>query len=197
VGLDAWLDEWGSDHSPAAPMQVLLVACQPDGDLRAAMALFEQAIAERSAMHRWRAEIAGLDAGLGPADADSIVVFGREILVLSARGEPAAVARVAAGLPAERGRRVRIERAPAAAWHPVLEGVEPFLSRLDAAEGFPVPHDATILLNGRSVAAVEPVAWLRHRPGRAFCTRLGSVADFQQPAFLRLLLSAVAWVGGN
>ena len=159
------------------------------------MTLFEQAIAERSAMHSDRVEIARFDAGFNAADADSVVVFGRELQVLSAAAVLVAAARATGGSPAAHDRRVRVELASAAQWHPVLEGVEPFLSRLVAAEASPLPDDATLLLNARGIAAVEPVAWVRHRPGRVFCTRLGSVADFQQPAFLRLLLNAVAWVG--
>jgi hypothetical protein len=89
---------------------------------------------------------------------------------------------------------VRVEIESAARWHPVLEGVEPFVSRLDAPEGDGVPEDAMLLLVGGSSGTVQPVAWLR-RSGRAFHTRLGSVVDFQQPNFIRLLGNAVAWVG--
>jgi hypothetical protein len=195
MGLYAWPDETINDQLLAAPTQVVLVAEQPDADTQAAMALFEQAIADRSAMHCERVEIARLDAGLNAAGADSVVVFGRELQVLSAGTELAAVAPATAGSPAGCDRRVRVELAPAARWHPVLEGFEPFLSRLAAADVSPLPDDATVLLGGRSITAVEPVAWLRHGHGRAFYTRLRSVADFQQPAFLRLLLHAVAWVG--
>ncbi len=136
-----------------------------------------------------------LDTGLSSlADADCIVVFGRELQVLSAWTDLAAAARTASGWRTGHGRPVQVKIEPAAQWHPVLAGVKPFSSHLDALESAGLPDDATLLLSGQCAGAVEPVAWLRRRYGLAVHTRLGSVADFRQPAFVRLLLNAAAWV---
>ena len=172
-----------------------LVAHQPDADACTTMALFEQALDGRSDLHCGRVEIDALDAGSsGLANADCVVVFGRELQVLSAWTDLAAAARTASGWRTGHGRPVRIEIEPAAQWHPVLAGVGPFISHLDALESAGLPDDAVLLLSGQGTGAVEPVAWLRRRYGLAFHTRLGSVADFRQPAFVHLLLNAAAWV---
>ena len=194
-GPYARADGFSPDRPVAAPLRIALVAHQPDADARAAMALCEQAIAGRSDLQCGRVEMAAFDAGLGKlAGADCVIVFGGELQVLPAWMDLAAAARAASGSRKGRDRPVRIEIEPAARRHPVLEGVEPFVSRLDAPERDGLPGDATVLLSERNAAA-PPVAWLQSRDGRAFHTRLGSAADFRHPAFLRLLFNAVAWVG--
>ena len=95
-----------------------------------------------------RVEMAAFDAGLGKlAGADCVIVFGGELQVLPAWMDSAAAARAASGSRKGRDRPVRIEIEPAARRHPVLEGVEPFVSRLDAPERDGLPGDATVLLS--------------------------------------------------
>jgi hypothetical protein len=196
VGPFGWVDGLSIDRLVAAPLQVALVAYQPDADAQAAMALFEQAIDGRLDLQCGRVEMDALDAGLSRlADADCVVVFGRELQVLCPQMDLAAAARAVSGSRTDYDRHVRLEIEPAARWHPVLEGVEPFVSLHCAPEKDDMPGDATILLRGRSRGVCQPVAWLHCRYGRAFHTRLGSVADFDQADFIRVLLNAAAWVG--
>jgi hypothetical protein len=175
---------------------VVLAAYQPDAEACAALALFEQAVDGRSDLRCNRMEPGMPDANLGSlANADCVAVFGRELQVLSAWTDLAAVVRAARGSRTDPDRQVRVDIEPAARWHPVLEAVEPFVSRLGPPAGDDMPDDAMLLLSGQSGGAVQPVAWLCCHYGRAFYTRLGSVADFQQPDFIRLLINAAMWVG--
>jgi hypothetical protein len=190
------VDGLSIDRLVAAPLHVALVAYQPDADTRAAMALFEQAVDGRSDLRCGRVEMNASDAGSSRlADADCIVVFGRELQVLCPAMDAAAAARAASGSRTDYERQVPLEIEPVARWHPVLEGVEPFVSLHGVPEGDDMPEDATLLLSCRSHGACQPVAWLHCRYGRAFHTRLGSVADFHQPDFIRVLLNAAGWVG--
>jgi hypothetical protein len=90
---------------------------------------------------------------------------------------------------------MQIEPAAAACWHPVLEGVEPFVSRRPAAHCVRPPEGATVLLTGRNAVEVQPVAWTWRCPhGSVFSASIGSADDFRQPALVRLALNAVMWL---
>ncbi len=153
-------DSFSTDRRGTTPTRVALAAYQPDAEARAAMALCEQVIARRSDLRCRHVEMDALGAASGGlADADCVVIFGRELQVLPAWTDVAATARAAGGSSTARCHEVRVEMEAAAQWHPVLEGVEPFVSRLAAPEEDRLPDDATLLLSGRSDEAVQPAAW--------------------------------------
>jgi hypothetical protein len=190
------IDSFATDRPDVVATHVALAAYQPDADARAAMASFQQAVAGRCDIQCRRVELDTVDADLESlADADCVVVFGQWLQVARHWSDLGAAARAASGPERSRHRQVQVEIEAAARWHPVLEGVEPFVSCLDAAEGVGVAADAMFLLNGRIAGEVQPLAWVRRRDGRQFHTRLGSAEDFHQPSFVRLLLNAIAWVG--
>jgi len=78
--------------------------------------------------------------------------------------------------------------------HPLLRGVQPFVSR-GGLHRYDLPlTEATPILFGSASGDTLPVAWVRSRLGRrVFATTLGSPADFRHPCFLRLLANAVMW----
>ncbi len=93
---------------------------------------------------------------------------------------------------------VRVEAAPGAAGHPILEGVQPLESRGSLYRSAPIADDATLLLTGTTDEATEPVAWTRmNAGGRVFYTSLGHQDDFRDPGFLRLLTNGVLWAAGE
>jgi len=88
----------------------------------------------------------------------------------------------------------RIEVADAARWHPVLDGVGPFVSRNIVSTIAHPRGNTTCLLIGRLADGIVPVAWARHGDKRAVCTLLGDAEDFGQSEFVRLLQNALEWV---
>ena len=91
--------------------------------------------------------------------------------------------------------KARIEIAPAARRHPILDRVEPFVSR-DVFQPVCISPDATLLLTGRTAGEVQPAAWIEHGRGdEVFHTTLGRSDDFRQPDFVRLVRNALAWIG--
>lgn len=90
---------------------------------------------------------------------------------------------------------VQVQPAPNASDHPVLQGVDPFVSQKLYKAG-ELPKQTTVLQNGRiNNARTHPVTWVNeYRGGRMFYTSLGVPADFKQPEFIRLLDNAVRWV---
>jgi type 1 glutamine amidotransferase len=91
----------------------------------------------------------------------------------------------------------RLEVAPAAAAHPILQGISPasFVSHGSLYKVSPLANNTTPLLIGRIPnQPPEPVAWT-HTPGprRAFYTSMGHIQDFDNPQFQRLLTQAVFW----
>lgn len=82
--------------------------------------------------------------------------------------------------------------------HAILAGVE--LERFKPGGSLyvvsPVNANATVLLQGEIQGSPpEPVAWTFERAdgGQSFYTSLGAPADFEQPAFEKLLRNAVDW----
>ena len=81
--------------------------------------------------------------------------------------------------------------------HPILQGVEPFVSKgsLYKNTGLKATH---VLMYGEIPDHREPVAWTHtYKGGRIFYTSLGHQADFQNPHFLRMLTNAVRWAAGR
>ncbi|HUT12375.1 MAG TPA: ThuA domain-containing protein [Thermoguttaceae bacterium] len=87
-----------------------------------------------------------------------------------------------------------VEIVQSAGSHPVLAGVEPFVSPGSLQKNPRIVADATLLLTGGCPGHVQPVAWTRlNRGSRVFYTSLGHEGDFRQTSFLRLLANAVSW----
>jgi hypothetical protein len=89
---------------------------------------------------------------------------------------------------------MKIELSNAARWHPVLDGVGPFISHHVAFAEIHPHKNSTYLLIRRTADQVVPVAWARHGENRAVYTLLDHSEDFRQPEFVRLLLNAIEWV---
>jgi hypothetical protein len=177
------------------PTIVALAAYGQDADADAAIRSFEQAIRGRSDL---RCRRVGLDTRPRQlpslADSDCVVVFGRGLHVARCWTD-LDDALMADGPRDGRGGPMEVEVAMALAWHPILEGVEPFVSRRGGYSGVRLPTDATVLLYGKTGGTVLPLAWLDHLGSRVFHSILGSPEDFRQPGFIRLVLNAIAWLG--
>jgi hypothetical protein len=187
------------DAEPAAaPLRVLLVSgcnnCRHD----AALAAFERILLDRRDVRCERVDLASAGRK-GLADADCAVLFGRGLQIVghwsafeadAADGSQIAEDGFQAGDPTA----TRVEVAGAARWHPVLDGVGPFISRHGVSAVAHPRMNATYLLIRRLADRVAPVAWTRHGENRAVCTSLGCAEDFGQPEFVRLLLNALDWV---
>jgi type 1 glutamine amidotransferase len=82
--------------------------------------------------------------------------------------------------------------------HPVLAGVEPFVSPGSLYKNRGLAADCRVLLVGTSAESSEPVAWTRnYKGGRIFYTSLGHPRDFEQESFRRLLANALFWTAGR
>jgi len=80
--------------------------------------------------------------------------------------------------------------------HPILAGVKiPLTSMSSLYKAKPLAGSARMLLIGTIPGQEpEPVAWTnRHRESRVFYTSLGSVDDFENPQFRKMLVNAVFW----
>ena len=95
------------------------------------------------------------------------------------------------------GPLVRVDEAPGAVGHPILEGVSGLVSHGSLYRNSPIADDATLLLTGTTDEAAEPVTWTRmNAGGRVFYTSLGHQDDFRDDRFLRLLTNGVLWAAG-
>ena len=95
------------------------------------------------------------------------------------------------------GPLVRVDEAPGASAHPILEGVAGLVSHGSLYRNTPIADDAALLLTGTTDEATEPVAWTRmNAGGRVFYTSLGHQDDFRDGRFLRLLTNGVLWAAG-
>ncbi len=83
--------------------------------------------------------------------------------------------------------------------HPVLKDVPPFQTTGKLYKNPALAPDVTLLLTAVNAGGnKEPVAWSRaHHGGRVFYTSLGVQSDFDKPEFLRLMVNAVLWAGGE
>ncbi|MCP4642724.1 MAG: ThuA domain-containing protein, partial [bacterium] len=82
--------------------------------------------------------------------------------------------------------------------HPVLEGVGPIATRNSLYKNKPITDDTTILMNGHTPDAVEPVTWVReHKGARIFYTSLGGRGDYENDSIKRLLANALFWSAGR
>jgi hypothetical protein len=176
------------------PLRVSLVCRFDDRGALAALAAFERILFEKRNIWCERVELPTAESeGLG--NADCAVVFGRGLQIVSRWVDVDAEAIAGDGFEGVTGIATQVEIAPAADWHPVVDGIGPFMVFNSPAPMAGRHTDATSLLVRRGAGAIFPVAWVRQSGGRAFGTQLGRAEDFRQPEFVRLLLNAVDWVG--
>lgn len=82
--------------------------------------------------------------------------------------------------------------------HPILKGVVPFKSEASLYRNTGLSKDVTVLLNGTTSEATEPIAWTRLvKEGRVFYTSLGGQKDFENEEFLKMMSNAIVWAAGR
>jgi type 1 glutamine amidotransferase len=82
--------------------------------------------------------------------------------------------------------------------HPILKDVMPFKSSGSLYRNTGLSKDVTVLLNGTTSEATEPIAWTRMvNNGRVFYTSLGAQKDFEEENFLRMMSNAIVWAAGR
>lgn len=89
-----------------------------------------------------------------------------------------------------------ISATPGATESPILADVKlaGWTSKAALYRVSPLASDTNVLLTGKCVDVVEPIAWThRYRSARVFFTSLGDVHDFQTPQFRTLLANAIFW----
>ena len=182
-----------ADDVAAASLHISLVSRWANDQDHAAMAAFEQVLLARGNVHCERLEWAAVaEEGLG--DADCAVVFGGGLQIIGRCSAFDADAATEMSAEEDDGFETEIEIPAAIRWHPVVDGVGPFIARYRPPYLTHLRADATDLLVRKWAGEVFPVAWARQSDGRAFCTLLGHPEDFQQREFVRLLLNAIEWV---
>ena len=188
-------------NSTAATTHVVLAACPRDADTRAALASFRRTIGRRPDIECSYVDLDALRAGWTDlSDADCLIVLDCGLYVAQHRSDldAAAIAplpHLGRGASGDLG-PMTVEVATAARRHPALEGVEPFTSHPIAPRPDHIPPDATVLLTHNTPTEVFPIAWVtRGGHGPVFSTSLGSAEDFHQPAFVRLVLNVLTWIG--
>ncbi len=78
--------------------------------------------------------------------------------------------------------------------HPILDGVDDFVSKYSLYKTSPIASDAKLLLTGKTEEGEEPVAWTRnHNNSRIVYIALGGVQDWKNPIFVRLVTNALFW----
>jgi type 1 glutamine amidotransferase len=83
---------------------------------------------------------------------------------------------------------------PANKNHPVLAGVESFVSKYSLYKTAPIAADAKLLLTGTTEEGTEPVAWTRERNGsRVVYIALGGVQDWKNQNFVNLVTNSLFW----
>ncbi len=179
------------------PVAAALLADRWDAEAQAARRVFQQT-ADENANVRFRC----VDLDLLPieelcADEPNCVVLFGAGLQIARRWADLDLA-AASGVEPAAGRRapITVETAADAGHHPVLAGVEPFASRERPFAEFEIPDWATKILYARSPDRLNPLAWIcGDRCGGMLQTVLGSPDDFRQPAFCRLMLNSIRWIG--
>ncbi len=191
-------------------LRVYLVSGSPAHDLDESLEALEAYLTKHDGMHCSRAlgeARHGLQGRENLARAGCLVLLVRGIEIVGAqtsgRGLPD---RLEMDPPVCRGRHTgrdangttEIRIVETARDHPILAGVEPFVSPGHLDELPPAAADATVLLSGTCSEHTEPVAWTRQPAGsRVFRTSLGHPDDFRRESFLRLLANAVRWTSNT
>jgi type 1 glutamine amidotransferase len=171
-------------------MRVSLVSRMTDNR---SVAAFERILAENGDVPCNRVDLASAERE-GLANADCAVVFGRGLQIVGRWSAFDADAIEQGDFGEDEGSETEVEIAAAARWHPVVDGVGPFIARNRSSHSFHLHTDVTHLLVRKWAGRVFPVAWARQGDGRAFCTLLGHPEDFRRREFVRMLLNAIEWV---
>jgi len=78
--------------------------------------------------------------------------------------------------------------------HPVLEGIQDFVSKYSLYKTAPIAGDAKLLLTGKTSEGSQPVAWTRDQNGRRVVyIALGGVQDWKNPIFVKLITNSLFW----
>jgi hypothetical protein len=187
-------DRYEVDAWATAPLRVVLAACASDLDGLAAMSLFERAIAADAEVQCHRTTFVNVGSELA-ADADCIAVFRQGVHVARWRADLSVVRLVGDSNSAADG-WLAGEIKPAVQWHPVLEGVRPFVAWHRALTDAHLSVGATVLMTGVAGGELRPAAWVESGPtGAEFHAVLGCREDLANPELVRLMVNAVKWVG--
>ncbi|MCE5302558.1 MAG: ThuA domain-containing protein [Planctomycetaceae bacterium] len=197
-GPYCWLGEEPlfDEERSAVPLRVTLVARQWDASVRPMMRCFEQAARECCNAECFPIDVDSTNVDWdGTSDADCVVLLGHGLRI-ARRWSDLDLSPSWNDDFVRSDEPMTVESAASAARHPVTEGVCPFTTEATSARLGCIPSDAVPLLIGRTDQTIRLVAWTyRGDWGRAFCTTLGSAADFRRPDFVRLACNALAWVG--
>ncbi len=187
-------------------LRVCLVSGSPAHDLDESLEALEAYLTKHGDVYCSRAlgeARHGLQGRQNLARAGCLVLFARGIEIVGAQTSGHGLPDRLEMAPAVcRGRRTgrgangtaEIKIVETARDHPILAGVEPFVSPGNLDELPRAAADATVLLAGTCSGHTDPVAWTRQPGGsRVFCTSLGHPGDFRRESFLRLLANAVRW----
>ena len=80
--------------------------------------------------------------------------------------------------------------------HPILDGIGTLYSRSSLYKTAPIADDVNLLMSASipTQKDPQPAAWTRNlNGGRVFYTQLGSVQDFENASFKRMLANALFW----
>jgi type 1 glutamine amidotransferase len=92
------------------------------------------------------------------------------------------------------GPKCEVKIVDAAKEHPVLKGVQAFVSSGSLYKNPHVNKDVTVLLTGAIPDYTEPIAWVREQNGgRIFYTSLGHPDDFKNDNYVCMLTNAIFW----
>jgi hypothetical protein len=185
-----------NNHIEVAPLRVVLAAYSLDGEVGRAVALFEQVLQGHCDAQCRLMDLAIDDiASERSTDVDCIVLFNRG-LHIARRWTDFGSGWLQNSEIFDGGEPVEVEIAPAARWHRLVDGVEPFATRCPAVPDALIPQNACPLLIDKTSGVVRPMAWVRPdgRYGGVVSTSLGRFMDLRQPGFVRFLLNALTWI---
>ncbi|MCG3198781.1 MAG: ThuA domain-containing protein [Candidatus Omnitrophica bacterium] len=92
----------------------------------------------------------------------------------------------------------RVVVAPGMESHPILNKVGGLDSLSSLYRTHPLAKDTQMLLGGVAPQGAQPLAWTREYKGaRVFFTSLGSVEDFENPGFRRMIVNALFWAANR
>ncbi|MCA9416384.1 MAG: ThuA domain-containing protein [Candidatus Omnitrophica bacterium] len=82
--------------------------------------------------------------------------------------------------------------------HPALQGVGRIETVSSLYRTAPIAEDATLLMEATTADSTQPLVWTReHNGGRVLYAGLGTVEDFEQESFKRLVANALFWTAGK
>jgi len=189
---------WNDDRT-VGPLRLALVARASDADAQAALAALKRTVENRWNVECIRVDFDAMQDGGQNCrrDVDCFVVFARGLHVVGPGSDFVSEIFVEADFRGPIEGPLEIEIAASARRHPILDGIEPFISPRGFALMGDLPTDATCLLTCRVTGNVYPAAWTRRHCGREFHTLLDFAEGFcarEQSNFVRLAWNAIDWV---